>query len=371
VRIWDARPTSPSDRKLLEQSSLFDPAFYLAQYPDVAAAGIDPVQHYLAYGSSESRRPHPAFDGAWYLQKNPDVRRSGLNPLVHYLREGAAGGRRAHKRTVVYTAVTGLWDDLRVPSLVDPEIDYIVFADVRLPPPPAPWVRRGIRRRQGNDRLTSRFIKVTPHIHLPEYELSLWMDAAYQLRNVTEQILEELAGSMQIATFRHSQRNCAYAEAEVVRTYKLDSGDNVDRTVAHLKAHGFPSRAGLCETGLVLRRHQNRDLIRAMEQWWDTISRGSCRDQLSFNFALWQNQLPYAVLPGIARRNGLAYWMGHRPQTEIELRTRLLEHEHELLLLYQQIEDAAAETRAAEESNFGSAGGSVQHAGHSAPRGLG
>jgi hypothetical protein len=376
VRIWDARPTSPSDRKLLEGSNLFDAAFYLAQYPDVAAAGVDPVRHYLAYGAREGRRPHPAFDGAWYLQKNPDVRQAGLNPLVHYLRKGAVEGRRAFKRTVVYTAITGFWDELRVPLVIDPEIDYVVFADERAPAVPAPWQRRGIRRRFGNDRLTARFVKATPHLHVPDYELSLWMDGAYQLRSVTEEILDGLAGGMQIALFRHSERNCAYAEAEVVRRYQLDSGDNIDRTVMHLKDHGFPARAGLCESGLLLRRHQNRDLIRAMEQWWDTISLGSCRDQLSLNFALWQNHVPFVTIPGTARRNKLAYWMGHRPATETDIRRRLLDQERDLLRLYQQIEDAACETHTAEAqgmgtSHFGGAGDSVQHAGHLSPRGLG
>jgi hypothetical protein len=35
----------------------FDREFYLNQYPDVAAAGIDPLQHYLNRGRSEGRAP--------------------------------------------------------------------------------------------------------------------------------------------------------------------------------------------------------------------------------------------------------------------------------------------------------------------------
>ena len=33
----------------------FDAAWYLEQYPDVAAAGIDPLRHYLDYGRHEGR----------------------------------------------------------------------------------------------------------------------------------------------------------------------------------------------------------------------------------------------------------------------------------------------------------------------------
>jgi len=79
-------------RTLLE-SGLFDPVFYLKQYPDVAAAGVNPLSHYLAYGATERRKPNPYFDAAYYLQQNPDVDASGTDPLLHYLHEGFREGR--------------------------------------------------------------------------------------------------------------------------------------------------------------------------------------------------------------------------------------------------------------------------------------
>ena len=80
----------------LEESGLFDPAFYLAQYPDVAAAGIDPALHYVTGGAAERRMPHPLFDTGFYLSTNPDVLRSGSNPLHHFLLSGAQEGRSPH-----------------------------------------------------------------------------------------------------------------------------------------------------------------------------------------------------------------------------------------------------------------------------------
>ena len=62
----------------------FDPQFYLSHNPDVAAAHIDPYQHYLQYGAREGRDPNPYFDTKYYLAHNPDVAAAGINPLVHY-----------------------------------------------------------------------------------------------------------------------------------------------------------------------------------------------------------------------------------------------------------------------------------------------
>jgi hypothetical protein len=48
----NAKPHPPA-----EDVPGFDPVFYLKRYPDVAAAGIDPLSHYLEYGRSEGRLP--------------------------------------------------------------------------------------------------------------------------------------------------------------------------------------------------------------------------------------------------------------------------------------------------------------------------
>jgi GT2 family glycosyltransferase/SAM-dependent methyltransferase len=82
-----------SEITLLIDSGLFDRGWYLAQNPDVASAGIDPVVHYLKFGAAEGRDPNPLFNNNWYLAQYSDVAQAGLNPLVHYLKFGAAEGR--------------------------------------------------------------------------------------------------------------------------------------------------------------------------------------------------------------------------------------------------------------------------------------
>jgi hypothetical protein len=77
----------------LSATKLFDREWYLAKYSDVREARLDPIKHYLAFGASEGRDPHPLFDGAWYLAMNPDVRVAGVNPLLHYLEFGAFESR--------------------------------------------------------------------------------------------------------------------------------------------------------------------------------------------------------------------------------------------------------------------------------------
>lgn len=67
--------------------TVFDSAFYLERNPDVRAAGIDPVRHYVAHGAAEDRSPHPLFDPRYY--RMTAGLSEGVNPLEHFLEAGA------------------------------------------------------------------------------------------------------------------------------------------------------------------------------------------------------------------------------------------------------------------------------------------
>ena len=71
-------------------TGLFDPAWYLAHYKDVAAAGFDPLRHYAGPGRQEHRAPNPYFAPRWYR------RRAGIadatDALLDYAERGEAAG---------------------------------------------------------------------------------------------------------------------------------------------------------------------------------------------------------------------------------------------------------------------------------------
>jgi hypothetical protein len=72
-----------------------DQDFYLTNYPDIAAAGADPIRHYLDNGWRENRDPALSFSTRFYVENNPDVVAAGVNPFFHYLTAGKSEGRKA------------------------------------------------------------------------------------------------------------------------------------------------------------------------------------------------------------------------------------------------------------------------------------
>jgi hypothetical protein len=75
---------------------LFDESWYGSLYPDVVAAGVPGLVHYVTHGWLEGRNPHPLFDESWYGSLYPDVVAAGVPGLVHYVTHGWLEGRNPH-----------------------------------------------------------------------------------------------------------------------------------------------------------------------------------------------------------------------------------------------------------------------------------
>jgi predicted nucleic acid-binding Zn-ribbon protein len=99
VRSWLLRSQINSEPLLLPDNRLarvFDATWYLREHPEIAAQGIDPLEHYIERGAKDGCNPHPLFDTTWYLTMNPDVRSANINPFEHYIETGGREGRDPH-----------------------------------------------------------------------------------------------------------------------------------------------------------------------------------------------------------------------------------------------------------------------------------
>ena len=71
----------------------FDDAYYCSTYADIAAAGVDPFDHFMQYGWREGRNPSATFSTLFYRDDHLDG--AEVNPLQHY----AEAGRRSRLAT--------------------------------------------------------------------------------------------------------------------------------------------------------------------------------------------------------------------------------------------------------------------------------
>lgn len=331
---------------LLAHSDYFDPAYYLELYRDVAAAGFDPVIHYVDYGAAEMRNPSPYFNTAGYLRLRGDAFGSALNPLEHFLRYGrhdaalaAAAKETALKpkplwepttsmyhgetsvseklpfRYVVYTAIVAGYDDLKLPLTRPPNCDFVVFSDAPLEAPG--WKVLPINYLTRDPTRAARFVKLHPHLYFPEYSHSIWLDGNVGVRGDVGAFFERLTATAFLSAFVHPLRDCIYQEGRECIIRRKDHAEVITQYLERLRARNIPEHLGLWESNVIVRRHNDRECISLMRAWWKELESGSRRDQLGLPVVL--RDFPGAATPldrpGIsARQHPLLTFSSHRTQ---------------------------------------------------------
>ena len=80
-----------------DPNPFFDSDYYLAQNPyaalNVQLNDSNPLEHYVLLGSLEGADPSANFDPQFYLAQNQDVAAAGIDPLTHFLTFGQDEGR--------------------------------------------------------------------------------------------------------------------------------------------------------------------------------------------------------------------------------------------------------------------------------------
>ena len=84
-------PSRGPQHDLVIRSGLFDASWYRRTYN--IDTNEDPLDHYINSGRDRIFSPGPLFNAKWYLEANPDVAEAGVEPLNHYLVFGRPEGR--------------------------------------------------------------------------------------------------------------------------------------------------------------------------------------------------------------------------------------------------------------------------------------
>lgn len=165
------RPSTPPPRRgrvfapheLLEVSGFFDAEYYRSRYPDVAAAHVDPLDHYVLRGAREGRWPNEWFDSRAYA-KAASIDLSRVNPAVHYLKSGVVAYARGAASDALFAASEprGLSGGSRQPTLDLRRLAVTIVMPIH----------------DGGDHVRRAIESVRSSVTLPDVELLLIDDAS-------------------------------------------------------------------------------------------------------------------------------------------------------------------------------------------------
>ena len=194
---------------------------------------------------------------------------------------------------IIYTTIFGGYDDITKPTLPN-NWDWKCFSE-----------ENSIPLYTDNTRNAKKF-KVLPHRYLEDYEYSIFIDGNMYVVGNVDELIEKYLSDSNIAFFDHNKnrmdpRDCIYDEYNAIMDLgKNDPNQNFKDNpqvmydqVKRYQDEGYPSHNGLITGMVILRRHNEKDCIRVMEDWWTEIKYGSKRDQLSFNYVAWKSNTKF------------------------------------------------------------------------------
>lgn len=274
---------------LYNPSSRFITKDYLDYYPDVKAAAINPLLHYLHYGLKEQR-----------VTSITSIDYSGVSPeILKNLHSVPKGG------VVVCLALAGDYSRLLPPAYINPSWRYVCFSDL----PREGWGVWEIHPMPFEDpdpTRRARYCKLHLPWLFPEAELVIWVDGNVIIMNALDPLISAFnASAAPVGLIPHPDRNCIYDEAEACVEGDKDNPDSIARQVEHYRDLGYPTAAGLFETNVMLVNPKHQQSGRLFERWWEELRTHSRRDQLSLPFVLRELGItPHLLMPqGICVRN--------------------------------------------------------------------
>jgi len=145
------------------------------------------------------------------------------------------------------------------------------------------WTLVEVPQYFSDPKLVSGYLKANAHRLFGHNARSLWVDGSLYDIAVSAAFSEETA----IAALPHRKRTTVSEEIDQVVSLGLEHPANAARHRALLRDTGFPDTGGLTATMFLLRDHRNARVRLCNEYWWQVISSGIRRDQLSFDYACW------------------------------------------------------------------------------------
>ena len=118
-------------------------------------------------------------------------------------------------------------------------------------------------------------MKIQPWRFIGDCELCIWVDANQIINSDLDEFVRHNPGDL--VTTKHPQRDCIYKEAEAIVKYKKDKMENMKEQMELYRADGYPEKAGLCETCVIIRR-QTPEVMSVMDMWEELLRKYSHRD---------------------------------------------------------------------------------------------
>ena len=211
-------------------------------------------------------------------------------------------------KLIVYTSITGCYDSLKDPIFVDDKITYICFTDNKDLKSDI-WNIRSIDIIDSDPRLSAKKVKICPWEYINCNGPICWVDGKFLIKDDLREYYNHYNRGNAILCFPHFERTTICDETAELIKCKPEIKKELIIQSAHYLNSGFKDDYGLYECGCIIRDFSFPIMKKLMMDWWSEIEQYTIRDQISFPYVCWKNEvLPDICNLYIENNNWLQYY---------------------------------------------------------------
>lgn len=250
------------------------------------------------------------------------------------------------KKAVIYTSLTGGYDNLPQYEVLDADFDYICFTnDYPAGSKVGQWEIRPIPIVLDDKTRLSRYVKLMPHAVFPDYEYSVWLDANLIItaQNIYDIIKQRINHKEIWCAVKHPLLDCIYDDAHACIIGANVKFSDVAPQVKFLQQEKFPRHYGLYENNFIIRNHNAFSVKEIDSTWWEIYLQYSKRDQLSLCYIFWKKNFTPTLIfpPEFSTRNvtGMKYKPHLIPSIQFRIKHKIRKYYNQFKLLSNKIFD--------------------------------
>ncbi len=301
-------------KKEVLNSKYWDVSWYLSNYR-YNLNKTEALEYYIKTGWKNNESPSRYLNCEYYTNK---YNIKNENPLIHYLTKGRywcyyPDNKNNFKskcdekyiqdyleyknqrvpKGVIYTCITNDYDDIneiKTYKYVNKDWDYVCFTDNKEHIEKGQigiWEIKPLMYNESDNTRKNRWHKFHPHILFPQYSQSIYIDANINI--LTSNIFDIINNSeSKLLVPEHFNTPCIHKEFQWALNNNIDNKDNIEKLYEIIKKSNMPINYGFTENNLIYRKHNEKDIVDLMDEWWYLLKNYAKRDQLSFVWLLWK-----------------------------------------------------------------------------------
>lgn len=203
-----------------------------------------------------------------------------------------------NNRIVVYTCITGNYDNISLPYIKEENVDYILYTDNKNLKNNI-WNVKQIPnslKKLETHQLINRYIKLHPHeLFKNKYDYAIYIDGNIKIMSTIKDLQFCINKKTGLAFHRHRTRNDVYNELVACKLIGRARATDCNKQIKNYQKMKLPKNFGLFECNAFIVDLNNKNCEKIFIDWWeDFFVEPTKRDQPSLIYSLWKNNFTSA-----------------------------------------------------------------------------